>query len=110
MSTSSPAVWAHVNNTPGYKRSDWYYNAVRIEHRRDNVFSQTDNAKHDMRRKQMAPGVNIHHTRFFTPHTTSLTWIAQDQLYFIFDFSNNSPANLTMYSTLVVRMPTSKTP
>ncbi|OAA53198.1 Cytochrome P450 [Cordyceps fumosorosea ARSEF 2679] len=56
LTTSSPEVWAHVNNTAGYKRSDWYYNAVRIEHRRDNVFSQTDNAKHDMRRKQMAPG------------------------------------------------------
>ncbi|KAJ3497467.1 hypothetical protein NLG97_g1882 [Lecanicillium saksenae] len=56
LTTSSPDVWAHVNNTPGYKRSDWYYNAVRIEHRRDNVFSQTDNAKHDLRRKQMAPG------------------------------------------------------
>ncbi|KAJ6437134.1 cytochrome P450 52A11 [Purpureocillium lavendulum] len=54
--TSSPDVWAHVNNKPGYKRSDWYYNACRIEHRRDNVFSQTDVAKHDFRRKQMAPG------------------------------------------------------
>lgn len=58
--TSSPDVWAHVNNTAGYKRSDWYYNAVRIEHRRDNVFSQTDNAKHDLRRKQMAPGVCLY--------------------------------------------------
>jgi len=47
----------HVNNKPGYKRSDWYYNAARIEYRRDNVFSQTDNEKHERRRKQMAPGV-----------------------------------------------------
>lgn len=47
----------HVNNKPGYKRSDWYYHAVRIEYRKDNVFSQTDNAKHEQRRKQMAPGV-----------------------------------------------------
>ncbi|PNY25948.1 Pisatin demethylase [Tolypocladium capitatum] len=54
--TSSPDVWMHVCNKPGYKRSDWYYNACRIEHRRDNVFSQTDNGKHDRRRKQMAPG------------------------------------------------------
>ncbi|KAL2785026.1 cytochrome P450 [Aspergillus keveii] len=54
--TSSPEVWAHVNNRAGYKRSDWYYNATRIEYRRDNVFSQTDNAKHEKRRKQMAPG------------------------------------------------------
>ncbi|KAJ5836309.1 hypothetical protein N7447_002335 [Penicillium robsamsonii] len=54
--TSSPEVWMHVNNKPGYKRSDWYYRATRIEYRRDNVFSQTDNAKHEQRRKQMAPG------------------------------------------------------
>ncbi|KPM39018.1 hypothetical protein AK830_g7543 [Neonectria ditissima] len=54
--TSSPEVWAHVNSKPGYKRSDWYYNACRIEYQRDNVFSQTDNEKHDQRRKQMAPG------------------------------------------------------
>ncbi|KAK4868191.1 hypothetical protein LT330_007389 [Penicillium expansum] len=54
--TSSPEVWMHVNNKPGYKRSDWYYRATRIEYRRDNVFSQTDNEKHEKRRKQMAPG------------------------------------------------------
>ncbi|KAJ5806313.1 uncharacterized protein N7503_003915 [Penicillium pulvis] len=54
--TSSPDVWMHVNNKPGYKRSNWYYHAARIEHRKDNVFSQTDNAKHEQRRKQMAPG------------------------------------------------------
>ncbi|KAH7122103.1 cytochrome P450 [Dactylonectria estremocensis] len=54
--TSSPAVWTHVNNDPAYKRTDWYYHACRIEYRRDNVFSQTDNAKHEQRRKQMAPG------------------------------------------------------
>lgn len=54
--TSSPEVWTHVNIKPTYKRSDWYYNAVRIEYRRDNVFSQADNHKHDERRKQMAPG------------------------------------------------------
>ncbi|CAL5870646.1 uncharacterized protein PFLUO_LOCUS4886 [Penicillium psychrofluorescens] len=54
--TSSPEVWMHVNNKPGYKRSDWYYRAVRIEYRKDNVFSQTDNAEHERRRKQMAPG------------------------------------------------------
>ncbi|KAM5350025.1 hypothetical protein ACJ41O_006530 [Fusarium nematophilum] len=54
--TSSPDVWIHVNNKPGYKRSDWYYNACRIEYRKDNVFSQTNNEKHEQRRKQMAPG------------------------------------------------------
>lgn len=55
--TSSPEVWTHVNKQPSYKRSDWYYHACRVEYRRDNVFTQTDNEKHDMRRKQMAPGV-----------------------------------------------------
>ncbi|KAL0939968.1 pisatin demethylase [Colletotrichum truncatum] len=54
--TSSPEVWSHVNRHPGYKRSDWYYRACRVEYRRDNVFTQTDNAKHEQRRKQMAPG------------------------------------------------------
>ncbi|KAJ5231639.1 uncharacterized protein N7469_006227 [Penicillium citrinum] len=54
--TSDPDIWMRVNNKPGYKRSEWYYSATRIEYRKDNVFSQTDNAKHDQRRKQMAPG------------------------------------------------------
>ncbi|KAH6677016.1 cytochrome P450 71A20 [Plectosphaerella plurivora] len=54
--TSSPEIWAYVNNHPGYKRSDWYYHAARVEYRRDNVFTQTDNDKHTQRRKQMAPG------------------------------------------------------
>lgn len=59
LATSSPDVWAHVNKHKGYKRSDWYYHALRIEHQRDNVFSQTDNEKHDQRRTQMIPGVSI---------------------------------------------------
>lgn len=46
-----------MNRKSGYKRSDWYYQGLRFEHRRDNVFTQTDNAKHEKRRKQMAPGV-----------------------------------------------------
>ncbi|KAI8296243.1 Cytochrome P450 monooxygenase lolP1 [Colletotrichum sp. SAR 10_98] len=54
--TSSPDLWTHVNKNPAYKRTDWYYHACRVEYRRDNVFTQTDNAKHDARRKQMAPG------------------------------------------------------
>lgn len=54
--TSDPDVWIHVNNKPGYKRSDWYYHAARIEYRKDNVFTQTDTVKHERRRKQMAPG------------------------------------------------------
>ncbi|OAQ64558.1 cytochrome P450 52A11 [Pochonia chlamydosporia 170] len=54
--TSSPEIWTHVNISPGYKRSPWFYNACRIEYRRDNVFSETNNEKHGQRRKQMAPG------------------------------------------------------
>ncbi|KAF6824305.1 pisatin demethylase [Colletotrichum musicola] len=54
--TSDPEVWTHVNKHPGYKRSSWFYNAMRLEYRRDNVFSETDNEKHEQRRKQMAPG------------------------------------------------------
>ncbi|TVY42183.1 Cytochrome P450 monooxygenase [Lachnellula occidentalis] len=53
--TSSPDVWTHVNIKPAYKRSNWYYRALRIEHGRDHIFSQTDNYKHGQRRKQMAP-------------------------------------------------------
>ncbi|WYZ45645.1 hypothetical protein EsH8_VIII_000961 [Colletotrichum jinshuiense] len=54
--TSSPEVWTHVNRHPEYKRTDWVYHAWRVEHRRDNVFTQTDNEKHEQRRRQMAPG------------------------------------------------------
>ncbi|KAI0480690.1 cytochrome P450 [Xylariaceae sp. FL0804] len=54
--TSSPELWTHVNIKPGYRRSEWYYKGLRIEHRRDNVFTTTDNSAHDARRKQMAPG------------------------------------------------------
>lgn len=55
--TSSPDVWAHVNNKPGYKRSDWFYTALRSEHRQDSVFTQTNTVKHESRRKQLGPGV-----------------------------------------------------
>lgn len=54
--TSSPELWAHVNKHDDYKRTEWYYHSMRIEHRRDNVFTQTDNALHDARRKQMVAG------------------------------------------------------
>lgn len=56
--TSSPELWTHVNKDKRYTRSEWFYKALRFEHRRDNVFSQTDNEKHDQRRKQMMPGVS----------------------------------------------------
>jgi cytochrome P450 len=55
--TSSADVWLHVNTKPGYTRSKWYFEAVRVEHQRDHVFSQTDTKLHDERRKQIAPGV-----------------------------------------------------
>lgn len=55
--TSSPDIWAHVNNKPGYKRTDWFFQAMRIEHLRDSVFTQTDNNAHERRRRQLAPGV-----------------------------------------------------
>ncbi|KAK1995933.1 cytochrome P450 [Colletotrichum falcatum] len=54
--TSSPEIWARLNKHPGYKRSNWYYHACRVEYQRDNVFTQTDNEKHEIRRRQMAPG------------------------------------------------------
>ncbi|KAK4186967.1 cytochrome P450 [Podospora australis] len=54
--TSSPEVWIHVNTKPGYKKSDWYFKPVRVEYGKDNIFSQTDTEKHDLRRKQLAPG------------------------------------------------------
>ncbi|KAL2193783.1 cytochrome P450 [Corynascus similis CBS 632.67] len=54
--TSNADVWLHVNTKPGYKRSDWYFKACRVEYQRDHIFSQTDTKLHDERRKQIAPG------------------------------------------------------
>ncbi|KAK4177376.1 cytochrome P450, partial [Triangularia setosa] len=54
--SSAPEVWIHVNTKPGYKRSDWYFKAVRVEYQRDNIFSQADTEKHDATRKKIAPG------------------------------------------------------
>ncbi|KAJ4291335.1 hypothetical protein N0V88_006343 [Collariella sp. IMI 366227] len=54
--TSSADVWIHVNTKPGYKRSERYFKAARLEYQRDNVFSQTNTKLHDERRKQLAPG------------------------------------------------------
>lgn len=56
--TSNADVWLHVNTKPGYKRSDWYFKACRVEYQRDHIFSQTDTKLHDERRKQIAPGVS----------------------------------------------------
>lgn len=57
--TANPDVWAHVHTTPGYKKTDWFYQAARFEYQRDNIFTQTNTEKHDIRRKQIAPGVGI---------------------------------------------------
>ncbi|KAF2756982.1 cytochrome protein [Pseudovirgaria hyperparasitica] len=55
--TSSPDFWIHANNTKtAYARSPWFYRAMRFNPGEDTVFSQCDIAKHDARRKQMAPG------------------------------------------------------
>ncbi|KAK3312839.1 cytochrome P450 [Apodospora peruviana] len=54
--TSNIDVWLHVNVKPGYKRTDWYYHAARVEHRKDNVFTMTNNEEHEKRRKMIAPG------------------------------------------------------
>ena len=56
--TSSPDVWSHINAVRSpYKRSDWYYHAARFKPGEDHVFSETDNEKHDKKRKQMFTGV-----------------------------------------------------
>lgn len=56
--TSSPEAWVKVNAVRSpYKRTKWFYRAVRIEPGKDNIFSQIDDAAHEKRRKQMAPGV-----------------------------------------------------
>ncbi|KAK4099124.1 cytochrome P450 [Parathielavia hyrcaniae] len=54
--TSSADVWTHVNSKPGYKRSEWYFTAMRVEYQRDHIVSQADTKLHDERRKQIAPG------------------------------------------------------
>ncbi|KAI0103839.1 cytochrome P450 [Nemania sp. FL0031] len=54
--TSSPDLWSRMNTHPGYKKSKWYYRAVRFDWRIDNVFTQIDNEKHDARRIQMIRG------------------------------------------------------
>ncbi|KAM4066308.1 hypothetical protein HRG_012085 [Hirsutella rhossiliensis] len=52
-------VRLHVNTRPGYKRSDWYYNACCLEHWRDIVFSKRGNRKHNFWRKQTVSGVGL---------------------------------------------------
>ncbi|KAI8945976.1 cytochrome P450 [Xylaria longipes] len=54
--TSSPDLWAHINTHPGYTKSKWYYRNSRLDWRRDNLFTQLANDKHDGRRKQMIRG------------------------------------------------------
>ncbi|KAF2817669.1 pisatin demethylase [Mytilinidion resinicola] len=55
--TSSPDLWAHMNAVRSpYSRSPWYYHCARFEAGKDNVFTECDNDKHDVRRKKMASG------------------------------------------------------
>lgn len=54
--TSSPDLWTRMNTHPGYTRAEWYYRAIRFDWRKDNIVTQLDTEKHDMRRKQMVRG------------------------------------------------------
>ena len=56
--TSSPELWARINAVRSpYKRAEWYYHAARFKPGEDNVFTECDNDKHDVRRKKLASGV-----------------------------------------------------
>ncbi|EFE40402.1 cytochrome P450 monooxygenase, putative [Trichophyton verrucosum HKI 0517] len=54
--TSSPEVWMHVTTKPGYPRSEWFFRAMRVDYQHDHLFSLTDTAEHDRRRKLLGPG------------------------------------------------------
>jgi hypothetical protein len=58
--TSSPDLWARINGVRSeYRRAPWFYNATRFEPGKDNVFTECDNKRHDLRRKKMASGVSV---------------------------------------------------
>ena len=78
--TSSIDLWIHVNKDKRYKRSDWYYHTLRFEHRRDNVFTQTDNRKHDELRRKMMPGVSYPAFSMPPPLACSRCMLAKTQL------------------------------
>ncbi|KAI0429669.1 cytochrome protein [Xylaria sp. FL1042] len=54
--TSSPDLWARSNAYPGYKKSKWYYRAVRYDWRNDNIFTEANTETHDVKRMQMIRG------------------------------------------------------
>ncbi|KAI0976155.1 cytochrome protein [Xylaria arbuscula] len=54
--TSDPGLWARSNTDPRYKKSKWFYRAVRYDWRSDNIFSEHNTAVHDVRRSQMIRG------------------------------------------------------
>jgi cytochrome P450 len=57
--TSSSDLWARINGARStYRRAPWYYHAARFEPGKDNVFTECDNKRHDIRRKKMASGVS----------------------------------------------------
>lgn len=47
----------HVNTKPGYTRADWFFRAMRVDYLHDHLFSLTDIAEHDRRKKLLSPGV-----------------------------------------------------
>ncbi|KAM7221203.1 Pisatin demethylase [Rhypophila decipiens] len=53
--TSHPDVWMHVSSKSAYTKTEYYYKAMRLEHRRDNVFTMTNNAEHEKRRRAIGP-------------------------------------------------------
>ncbi|KAH9877358.1 hypothetical protein IAQ61_002723 [Plenodomus lingam] len=55
--TSDPDVWAKINAVRSpYSRAPWFYHTARFESGKDNVFTDCDNDRHDVRRKKMAAG------------------------------------------------------
>jgi hypothetical protein len=57
--TSDADFWSRINAVRSpYRRSPWYYHAARFEPGKDNVFTECDNDRHDLRRKKMASGVS----------------------------------------------------
>lgn len=64
--TTDHEFWANTSTNTNYKRSNWFYQAIRLDWKIDNVVTNTNNDAHDFRRKQMIAGV-----RCLTPNTIS---------------------------------------
>lgn len=58
--TSDSEFWSRINAVRSlYEKSPWYYHAARLEPRKDNVFTECDTERHEVRRRKMAAGVSI---------------------------------------------------